>query len=96
MNWKNSKCSARPSGAASGRWCSALPILAVAIAWPLLTACSTPSATVVLDPRLTAPIERPELLGPTNRDIWIWAGELQHTLDDCAQRMDVIRGQTRP
>jgi hypothetical protein len=50
---------------------------------------------VVMDSRLTAPCERPELMGNTNRDVWRLAVELQEALTDCADRVDAIRGLTR-
>ena len=79
-----------------GHWLGrTLLIPAVAVLLLLLAGCSTPSATLVLDPRLTAPVDKPQLLGPTNRDIWIWAGEQQDVIEDCAERMDAIRGLTR-
>jgi uncharacterized lipoprotein YajG len=74
---------------------SVVLILAVALTLLLLTGCSTPSATVQLDSRLTAPCERPTLQGPTNRDIWIFAVEQQEALDDICTRMDAIRQETR-
>ena len=95
MNWK------RKSGHDELRngivhWRGRTPlILLVAGLLLLLAGCSTRSATLVLDPRLTAPVDKPQLLGPTNRDIWIWAGEQQDVIKDCADRMDAIRGLTR-
>ena len=71
------------------------------IAWPMvaltflfLAGCS-PRSVVVMDSRLTAPCERPELQGSTNRDVWRLAIEQQEALEDCAERMDAIRGLTR-
>jgi hypothetical protein len=48
-----------------------------------------------MDSRLTAPCERPELQGNTNRDVWRLAVEQQEALMDCADRIDVIRKLTR-
>ena len=60
-----------------------------------LMACSTPSAVVVIDPRLTAPCDRPELRGDTYRDGIVLAVERGEALTDCADRVDAIRGLTR-
>ena len=72
-------------------------ILAAALLFGFLTGCSMRSATV-LDPRLTAPCERPALLGPTNRDIWVLAIEQAYALGECDGRMGALRelsGETK-
>ena len=80
----------------NGKMRAGIPMIPlVALMLLSLTGCSNRSATVVLDPRLTAPVEMPELRGPTNRDGWIWTGELQDELKDCARRMNEIRQLTR-
>jgi len=49
----------------------------------------------VIDPRLTAPVVQPELRGNTNRDVWVLAVEQQEVIEDCAERMEAIRGLSR-
>ena len=95
MNWNGKSGRDELRNGSGRRYASALLILLGAALLLSQTACSTPSATLVLDPRLTAPVDKPQLLGPTNRDVWIWAGEQQDVIEDCADRMDAIRGLTR-
>ena len=95
MNSKLKKSRVERQSAKANVLAATLPILLLAMSLLFLTACSTRSATLVLDPRLTAPCERPELMGPTNRDVWVWAGEQQMSIRDCADRIDAIRGLTR-
>jgi len=79
----------------SAMWSVLLILLAVAML-PSLTGCSSASrAVLVLDPRLTAPVDRPELRGPTNADVWVLAVEQDEALQDCADRMGKIRQLTR-
>jgi hypothetical protein len=40
-------------------------------------------------------VDRPELQGSTNRDVWRLAIEQDEALTDCALRMDIIRQLTR-
>jgi len=49
----------------------------------------------VIDPRLTAPCDRPELRGDTYRDGILLAVERGEALTDCADRIDAIRSETR-
>ena len=78
------------------RWCASWRILAGALMLMSLTACATPLPRVlVVDSRLTAPCERPVLGGATNRDVWVLAIEQAEALDDCSERMDVLRRLTR-
>ena len=61
-----------------------------------LPGCSTPSVRVaVMDSRLTAPCERPQLQGDTCRDVIRLAIEQDEALTDCADRIDAIRKLTR-
>jgi hypothetical protein len=50
---------------------------------------------LTIDSRLTAPCDRPELQGATNRDVWRLAVEQKEALTDCADRIDAIRQLTR-
>jgi hypothetical protein len=83
------------SASAYVMWIVLWILLAVAML-PFLTGCSSASrAVLVLDPRLTAPVDRPELRGPTNADVWVLAVEQDEALQDCAERLDAIRQLTR-
>ena len=92
MNWSRQKrIGASSTGIASGMWIASLTI---ALTFLFLAGCS-PRSVVVMDSRLTAPCERPELQGNTNRDVWRLAVEQQEALMDCADRIDAIRKLTR-
>lgn len=93
MNWnRRSRKGVSSTGIGCGMW---IGLLTIALTFPLLTACSTPSGFAVIDPRLTAPVERPVLQGETNRDIWRLALDQAEAIEDCADRIDAIRSLTR-
>jgi len=69
-------------------------ILAAVLMFAFLTGCSARSVTLI-DPRLTAPVERPILLGPTNRDIWVYALQQQQAIEEYEERMQLIRELSR-
>lgn len=69
-------------------------ILAAVILFALLSGCSNRSV-IQIDPRLTAPVERPVLLGPTNRDIWVYALQQQQAIEEYEERMRLLRELSR-
>jgi hypothetical protein len=72
-----------------------LILLAALMPLFLMTGCSVRSAGCPVDSRLTAPIVQPEIEGRTCRDVIRLAVEQRDVIDDCADRMDVIRGLSR-
>ena len=60
-----------------------------------LMGCAAPSGVVMIDPRLTAPCEQPQLRGDTYRDAVVLGVERGEALRDCAERMNTIRELTR-
>ena len=78
---------------ASALFMASLILVAVLI-FGFLTGCSMRFAAP-LDNRLTAPCERPQLLGETNRDVWALALEQAYALGECDGRMGAIRELTR-
>lgn len=94
MNWKrHSRTAGSFTGIAHVLFIASL-ILAAVILFALLSGCSNRSV-IQIDPRLTAPVERPTLLGPTNRDIWVYALQQQQALDVYEERMQLIRELSR-
>ena len=94
MNWsKRSRKGASSTGIGCGMWIGLLMIALMSLS---LQGCASHSPVVAMDSRLTAPCERPELQGGTNRDVWRLAIEQVEALEDCADRMDAIRELTRP
>ena len=85
--------SASFTGIASALFMASLILLAV-LMFVFLTGCSVRSG-VPLDNRLTAPCERPHLMGETNRDVWALAIEQAYALGECDGRMGAIRELTR-
>ena len=79
----------------SGTWTALLILTTSLIAMSSMTGCTGRSGGVVIDPRLTAPCEIPQLQGETNRDVWVLAVEQKAELEAVCRRMDVIRGLTR-
>jgi hypothetical protein len=75
---------------------SVLLILVVVTTLLFLTGCSIGSRGVlVLESRLTAPVDRPALQGVTNRDVWRLAIEQDEVIEECDARMRTIRQLTR-
>lgn len=58
-----------------------------------LTACSSRIVQVPVDPRLTVDCKVPEVRGDTWRDLASAYLERGEALEECTQRMRVIRGQ---
>lgn len=61
---------------------------------PFLTACSE-KYVAKIDPRLTVPCGKPELVGDTNRDVWALAIEQAASIDECNARLKIIRGTVK-
>lgn len=78
---------------ASALFMASLILLAV-LMFAFLSGCSMRSVAP-LDNRLTAPCERPQLMGETNRDVWALAIEQAYALGECDGRMGAIRGLGR-
>ena len=95
MNWSRPRWRSGSSTGTGSAWSSEKPILLAVLMSASLIGCGTPSGGVVIDPRLTAPCEIPELRGDTNRDVWVLAVEQKAELEAVCRRMDVIRGLTR-
>ena len=95
MNWSRPRWHSGSSTGTGSAWSSEKPILLAVLMSASLIGCGTPSGGVVIDPRLTAPCEIPQLQGDTNRDVWVLAVEQQEVIADCAARMEVIRGLGR-
>ena len=79
----------------SGTWTARLILLAVLTLPFLMTGCSARWAGCPVDSRLTAPIVQPEIEGRTCRDVIRLAVEQREVIEDCADRMDVIRELSR-
>ena len=92
-NWR--KQSSELCTGTGSAWSSEKPILLAVLLSASLIGCGTPSGGVVIDPRLTAPCEIPELRGDTNRDVWVLAVEQKAELEAVCRRMDAVRGLTR-
>ena len=85
----------RRHGLRSGTWTALLiPVLAL-MSMSSMTGCTARSGGVVIDPRLTAPLEVPEPEGRTCRDVIRLAIERRQVLQECSDRIDEIRGLTR-
>ena len=96
MNWKQSAQRGEQAPASrSGMWTARLTLLAVLMLPFLMTGCSARWAGCPVDSRLTAPIVQPEIEGRTCRDVIRLAIEQREVIDDCSERMGVIRELTR-
>jgi len=73
-----------------------IALLIAALMLLSLTGCTARWAVYpVIDSRLTAPVEQPQLQGRTNRDVWRLAIEQREVIEDCADRMRAMRELTR-
>ena len=79
----------------SAMWTVRLILLAVLTLPFLMTGCTARWAGCPVDSRLTAPIVQPEIEGRTCRDVIRLAVEQREVIEDCADRMDVIRELSR-
>jgi hypothetical protein len=96
MNWKpNAPSGEQAPASRSAMWTARLILLAVLTLPFLMTGCSVRSAGCPVDSRLTAPIVQPEIEGRTCRDVIRLAVEQREVIDDCSERMGVIRELTR-
>ena len=92
MSWKPNASSGEQAPASkSVMWTVRLTLLAVLTSMFLMTGCSARLAGCPVDSRLTAPIVQPEIEGRTCRDVIRLAVEQREVIEDCADRMDVIR-----
>jgi len=94
-SWSANAVNVRSSIGTGRTWCIGNLTLVVVLMSGFLIGCSKPVGILEIDPRLTVPCERPALRGPTNRDYWIWGIEQAAAIEDCADRMDDIRGLSR-
>ena len=96
MNWSayRQKAGRRPAKR-SGTWTVLLILTTSLIAMSSMTGCTARSGGVVIDPRLTAPLDVPEPEGRTCRDVIRLAIERRQVLQECSDRIDEIRGLTR-
>jgi len=96
MNWKPSKQSAKSKREPKSAMWTALPILLVCLTFLfLMTGCTARWAGCPVDSRLTAPVVQPEIEGRTCRDVIRLAVEQRGVIEDCAERMEAIRGLGR-
>ena len=96
MNWKPSVQSGEQAPASRSVMWTVRPILlAVLMLLFLMTGCSARWAGCPVDSRLTAPIVQPEIEGRTCRDVIRLAVEQREVIEDCADRMEAIRGLSR-
>ena len=96
MNWKpNAPSGGQAPASRSVTWIVRLTLLAALTLPFLMTGCSARWAGCPVDSRLTAPIVQPEIEGRTCRDVIRLAVEQREVIEDCADRMDVIRGLSR-
>jgi hypothetical protein len=95
MHWSRHRRSGGSSTGTGFAWSSALLIPVVVLTLSSLQGCSNRLGAVVIDPRLTAPCEQPVLRGTTYRDAIVLGVERGEALEECADRMDEIRGLTR-
>jgi hypothetical protein len=96
MNSKpNAQSGEQAPASRSATWTVRLILLA-ALTLPFsMTGCSARWAGCPVDSRLTAPVVQPEIEGRTCRDVIRLAVEQRHVIEDCADRMDAIRGLSR-
>ena len=96
MNWKQSAQRGEQAPASrSAMWTARLILLAALMLLFLMTGCSARWAGCPVDSRLTAPIVQPEIEGRTCRDVIRLAVEQREVIEDCADRMEAIRGLSR-
>jgi hypothetical protein len=96
MNWKpNAPSGGQAPASRSATWTARLTLLGALMLPFLMTGCSVRSAGCPVDSRLTAPVVQPKIEGRTCRDVIRLAVEQREVIDDCSERMGVIRELTR-
>ena len=96
MNWKpNAPSGGQAPASRSVTWIVRLTLLAALTLLFSMTGCSARLAGCPVDSRLTAPVMQPEIEGRTCRDVIRLAVEQREVIEDCAQRMEAIRGLSR-
>ena len=96
MNWKpNAPSGEQAPASRSAMWTALLTLLAALMLLFLMTGCSARWAGCPVDSRLTAPVVQPEIEGRTCRDVIRLAVEQREVIEDCADRIDAIRGLSR-